>query len=466
MPEDLVGAESLVVFGDFGCGDRRPDPWVLNGDAAIVRNDDGRHGVEIGHRGGRTGSVEQRLPFVSRGEYRLQASLEPRANPCTLGVRSAAGEALGDVRSSASDPIELVLDFALEESGDLEVWVEAEPTHAGTSARVGSVRLEPLFTRQLYGVDGTASGYVLLERMDGAAKGLCFAGFSRIGQELHFRPARVPESGWYEATLFYRLMDDSLSASMNVYVNDGFQNSFSVSRDTGGPGSGFSRTKIPVYLYRGDSRIALKYEVESCGSIAIDTLRLDRAAVPGRFSERTYKRRVYNLGRQFFEEDAGKSWSFQSCPDVHGAGGCRLMVRLGNGQFQAEADPSCRGWIPWLKPGLKHDVAVVWTAPQDGRVRVETQASKYDSNLGDGVRLQVRRNGVRVWPETTEWLCVTEVLPALEVELDLDVARGDEIQFVVNRNAGDEFDLAVIDPYIHYTLSEVAPGATRTEEGL
>jgi hypothetical protein len=142
------------------------------------------------------------------------------------------------------------------------------------------------------------------------------------------------------------------------------------------------------------------------------------------------------------------------------------MVRLGNGQFQAEADPSCRGWIPWLKPGLKHDVAVVWTAPQDGRVRVETQASKYDSNLGDGVRLQVRRNGVRVWPETTEWLCVTEVLPALEVELDLDVARGDEIQFVVNRNAGDEFDLAVIDPYIHYTLSEVAPGATRTEEGL
>ena len=115
-----------------------------------------------------------------------------------------------------------------------------------------------------------------------------------------------------------------------------------------------------------------------------------------------------------------------------------------------------------MAPGRTADAVRVFTLPHDGLVTV-TGAIHKDiyHTYGDGVWAKVFKNKEQVWPETGwETITATDVV-GKTMSLKLSVNRGDQLFFVLNRNANSTEDETVWNPQIDY--DRIDGSVTRTQ---
>lgn len=90
------------------------------------------------------------------------------------------------------------------------------------------------------------------------------------------------------------------------------------------------------------------------------------------------------------------------------------------------------------------DSAVVFTAPQDGKIAMSFTASVTDTVNSDGVIISVLHNGVNIYPEKLVTIDI------LEADLTADVKKGDEIALICNKNKVNSFDSTGVSIDINY----------------
>lgn len=112
----------------------------------------------------------------------------------------------------------------------------------------------------------------------------------------------------------------------------------------------------------------------------------------------------------------------------------------------------------WQHPGQNTPSVRCFTAPLTGRIRISGRAFKAHVSPGDGVRLMIRHNARTVWQAEIDGIDQQGVEPALE----LDVAQGDRLRFVVHKRGEIYCDTTRWDPLIAYAGGD----AFRASEGF
>lgn len=108
------------------------------------------------------------------------------------------------------------------------------------------------------------------------------------------------------------------------------------------------------------------------------------------------------------------------------------------------------GWTrvgkDWQHPEQDFASVRVFTAPQDGSVRITGKVFKADTNCGDGVRVMIRHQGRPVWQAEIE----ANDKVGVEPNVRLEVRKGDNLRFVVDKRVAIFCDTTHWDPVISY----------------
>jgi Melibiase len=105
----------------------------------------------------------------------------------------------------------------------------------------------------------------------------------------------------------------------------------------------------------------------------------------------------------------------------------------------------------WMLPGRTSDVVRVFTLPHSGLVTVTASIHKdIYHTYGDGVQARVLKNAEQVWPHAGWQTIAAAEVAGKTMALKLSVKKGDNLFFVLNRNADATDDQTVWNPQIVY----------------
>jgi lysophospholipase L1-like esterase/plastocyanin len=96
-----------------------------------------------------------------------------------------------------------------------------------------------------------------------------------------------------------------------------------------------------------------------------------------------------------------------------------------------------------------NDTVVAWFAPKAGPVRITGNPRKQYA-AGDGVQVKILQNGAQVWPASGWQFIGGSDTTGVVHNLTINVAMGDAIRFVVNRNVTATSDETNWNPTIQY----------------
>ena len=445
-----LGVQNMLVFGDFECGDTIATPWDMSHGARLEASSTGAWGVSMPAASG--ARLSQELNQLPAGDYRLQAEVvSTETVTVTLGASDSGGRTIKETVREVNGVTSISLDFLKAEEmwHNVTVYLSVADTGNQAALVVEGIVLAPLLTRQLEAELGLHSGNVVAEWHAQAHGGDVVFPFKRMGQEAAMPVANAPKDGWYACKIRYGTAPGSSAASMNVYVNGRFQGAFE-GRATGSYTT-FADAEIPVYLLRGDNLIDLRYETTSSGDIGLDSVRLspfsrptDALSLPPRESYEA----IDIFSSQYYNEAARNPWQIMG---LSPAGDLFDLPKNPAGFHVAPNDPWCRGAVCWLCPGATNDIAVVWTAPKDGTIRISTYARKHSNEKGDGVRIRIVESGDPV-ASPSPWKLITrqEGLNPATLQSSCQVEKGDRVYVQLNRNGDNLDDLTVIDPVVYY----------------
>ncbi|THF76737.1 glycosyl hydrolase family 28 protein [Cohnella fermenti] len=107
-------------------------------------------------------------------------------------------------------------------------------------------------------------------------------------------------------------------------------------------------------------------------------------------------------------------------------------------------------WGPNFIHPENNDAVKAWQAPSAGTIQIKGTAAKWDAGGGDGVRIKIMKNNTQLWP-ATGWQAIAAT-DRLGVQFGIieNVAVGDFIYIVVNKNGTDSYDTTVLDAMITY----------------
>ena len=85
-----------------------------------------------------------------------------------------------------------------------------------------------------------------------------------------------------------------------------------------------------------------------------------------------------------------------------------------------------------------------WTAPRSSSAPITGSVADGDESCGDGVVVAIRKGATTLWSHA-----IANGGVSVSYDLTTTVSSGDMIDFVINRNAGDNFcDATTFDPRI------------------
>ncbi|WP_426448472.1 hypothetical protein ACP26L_28285 [Paenibacillus sp. S-38] len=136
-------------------------------------------------------------------------------------------------------------------------------------------------------------------------------------------------------------------------------------------------------------------------------------------------------------------------------------------------DPNLSGWRGknswdlitnrWMHPD-GNDAVLKWVAPQMGSIRISGTVAKHPTNLqGDGIRVKIMKNTTQIWPASGWQSIEGNDAAGVANHLNLNVATGDAIYFILNQNGNNGYDATRWDPAITYV--EKASSAYGAEQG-
>ncbi|MDI4649991.1 glycosyl hydrolase family 28 protein [Cohnella hashimotonis] len=107
-------------------------------------------------------------------------------------------------------------------------------------------------------------------------------------------------------------------------------------------------------------------------------------------------------------------------------------------------------WGPNFVHPESNDAVKAWLAPSTGTVMIKGTAAKWDTGGGDGVRIKIMKNGTPLWPSSGwQTIAATDRL-GVQFGVIANVAAGDYVYIVVNKNGTDSYDTTVLDAMISY----------------
>ncbi len=116
-------------------------------------------------------------------------------------------------------------------------------------------------------------------------------------------------------------------------------------------------------------------------------------------------------------------------------------ARIGRGWQQASAEVQC---------------VRVWTSQKSGTVRILGRAMKecYHQSMGSALQVKIQQNALQIWP-SQGWADVPlNDLVGATHDITVDVQKGDQIKFVLDRGSSWENDIIAWMPRIIYSLPQ------------
>ena len=105
-------------------------------------------------------------------------------------------------------------------------------------------------------------------------------------------------------------------------------------------------------------------------------------------------------------------------------------------------------WAAGMHPGPTVDAVRRWMAPLTGTVALTGHFADGDSGGGDGVVVSIRKNGQPLWTRT-----ITNGGVEAAFTLDVSMIRGENLDFVVNRNGNTSYDSTALAANIGFTVT-------------
>lgn len=106
-------------------------------------------------------------------------------------------------------------------------------------------------------------------------------------------------------------------------------------------------------------------------------------------------------------------------------------------------DDSCRVGDNFLIPA-DHSAVRSWVSPHRGRIRVEYTVH-FENDRGDGVKVSILHNDREAWSSPSAGAVTTGAY-----EFDIDVEKGDAVDFIAERTNGKPAGKVIWDPVITY----------------
>jgi hypothetical protein len=158
---------------------------------------------------------------------------------------------------------------------------------------------------------------------------------------------------------------------------------------------------------------------------------------------------VYQASADFSGTQGYRHWTYRSSTGL----------LTWNGTFWAGAEQYLQLEAGTGHPGATGDAVRRWTAPGAGSIRITGMAADLDAGGGDGVVVSILKNGVSLWQRT-----IANGGAQQTYDLTADVAAGDVIDFVINKNSTDNYwDNTAFDPTITFTpavtITNTRPGS-------
>jgi hypothetical protein len=112
----------------------------------------------------------------------------------------------------------------------------------------------------------------------------------------------------------------------------------------------------------------------------------------------------------------------------------------------------------WMLPGESADAVRVFTLPYSGKVTITGTIHKdVYHTYGDGVRAKILKNDQQVWPQSGWQPVAADDVVGKNMELKLDVRKGEKLYFIVNEDGDPNDDDTVWNPQITYDQIEGRP---------
>lgn len=147
----------------------------------------------------------------------------------------------------------------------------------------------------------------------------------------------------------------------------------------------------------------------------------------------------YSSTNDFSDAQPRECWSYFD------SSGVPMIFDNVNARWRKEPDQTVLVWQNGAHPGSTVDAVRRWTASVTGSVTLTGHFTDADPGGGDGIIASIRRNGTDVW---------TRTIPNggnAQFTLPLDLNRGDNLDFVVNRNTNPNYDSTAFVVTVDFT---------------
>ena len=121
--------------------------------------------------------------------------------------------------------------------------------------------------------------------------------------------------------------------------------------------------------------------------------------------------------------------------------------------WKKDPDQGAYIWAAGMHPGSTVDVVRRWLAALTGTVTLTGRFVDGDPGGGDGVVVSIRKNGQALWTRT-----IANGGGEAAFNFDVSVARGENVDFVVNRNAEPTYDSTAFNVNIAFTATPLKAG--------
>lgn len=123
-------------------------------------------------------------------------------------------------------------------------------------------------------------------------------------------------------------------------------------------------------------------------------------------------------------------------------------------------------WLPFVSA----DAAATFVAPESGNALItydpqvdnanRSKGNAWLWNGGDGARVKIMKNGVKVWPTDKEWFDLLPIKANTVPDFQIDVIKGDKISFHVNGGPANDIASDNLNWWVNVEL--YASGSTTT----
>ncbi len=157
---------------------------------------------------------------------------------------------------------------------------------------------------------------------------------------------------------------------------------------------------------------------------------------------------TYSSRDDFSDSQGRECWNYLD------SSGAPMIFDNARSLWRKEPDETALLWQLGAHPGSTVDVVRRWQSPVDGTVTVSGTFIDGDPGGGDGVLVSIRRNGTAVF---------TQDIPnggQAAFNLPLTLARGERLDFVINRKANANYDSTAFSASLPFTATPRKSGWT------